>query len=164
MRRSVLARPDRAKYVRGEVRPSGCVFCLAANQGPKFESLCLYRGKTAMVVLNKYPYNNGHILVLPLRHTGDLTDLTKEEHTEIHDLLREVVRILRQVYEPAGFNVGLNLGAAAGAGIPDHLHYHVVPRWRGDTNFFPLLAGTKVVVETLEQTYERLLPSFQSLF
>lgn len=116
-----------------------------------------------MVVLNKYPYNNGHVLVLPIRHTGDFVGLSEAEQRDIHALLLETVRILTSLYEPAGFNVGLNLGAAAGAGIPDHLHYHIVPRWRGDTNFFPLLAGTKVVVETLEQTYARLLPSFERL-
>ncbi len=163
MRRAVMARPARAKYVRGEEKPKGCVFCAAATAGPSPESLCLHLGKRVMAVLNKFPYNNGHVLVLPVRHEGELLGLKDKEHVEIHLLLRETVRILREVYAPAGFNVGLNLGAAAGAGIPEHMHYHVVPRWRGDTNFFPLLAGTKVVVETLEQTYGRLLPYFESL-
>lgn len=163
MQRSVLARPDRAKYVRGEEKPMGCVFCAAAENGPSLASLCLYRGKRVMAVLNKFPYNNGHVLLLPVRHEGEFTELKDREHTEIHLLLRETIKILKKVYDPAAFNVGLNLGAAAGAGIPEHLHYHVVPRWRGDTNFFPLLAGTKVVVETLEQTYGGLVPYFESL-
>lgn len=161
--RDVMSRPDRAKYVRGEKRSQGCVFCAAATSKPRFQTLCLFRGKYVMAVLNKYPYNNGHVLILPVRHESDLTRLKTREHEEIHLLLRETVRILNEVYAPGGFNVGLNMGSAAGAGLPDHMHYHIVPRWRGDTNFFPLLAGTKVVVETLEQTYKRLLPYFGSL-
>ena len=116
-----------------------------------------------MVVLNKYPYNNGHTLVIPTRHVGEFTKLDAKEHRDLHALLRETVRVLQDTYECGGLNVGLNLGSAAGAGIPEHLHYHVVPRWRGDTNFFPLLAETKVVVETLEQSYERLLPLFKKI-
>lgn len=161
--RDVMMRPDRVKYVRKLVKPVGCVFCSAAKKGPGFESLCVYRGRRAMVVLNKFPYNTGHALVLPVRHCGDLLQLKDAEFNELQLLLRETIRILRDAYKPTGLNVGLNLGAAAGAGIPDHLHYHVIPRWHGDTNFFPLIADTKVVVETLEQTYDRLLPSFKRL-
>lgn len=116
-----------------------------------------------MVVLNKYPYNNGHLLILPSRHVGEMEDLKEAEWSEIHFLLRESVRILKKVYQCAGLNVGMNLGAAGGAGIPDHLHYHVIPRWRGDTNFFPLIAETKVVVESLEDSYEKLSKHFKKL-
>ena len=158
--RAVLFRPERLRYVRKLIEPKGCVFCQAVDAGPSAESLLLYKGDHAIVVLNKYPYNSGHVLVLPRRHCGDFLELTDVEHFEINLLLRRVVEACQKVYQPAGFNVGLNLGAASGAGIPQHLHYHVVPRWAGDTNFFALLAETKVVVENLEQTYERLLPYF----
>jgi ATP adenylyltransferase len=161
--RDVMMRPDRLRYVRKLVVPDGCVFCAAAKAKPEFESLLLYRSELAMVVLNKYPYNNGHLLVLPVRHEGDITALTDAEGAELQRLLRESVRILKDNLGTDGFNVGLNLGKVAGAGIPEHLHYHIVPRWAGDTNFFPLLAETKVVIETLEQTFERLLPLFNSL-
>jgi ATP adenylyltransferase len=160
---AVLMRPERLRYVRKMIKPKGCVFCAAASAGAGFGKLVLYRGKRAMAVLNKFPYNNGHLLILPTRHGGDFNKLDEKEHRDLHRLLRESVGFIRKAYECPGINVGLNLGEAAGAGIPDHLHYHVVPRWRGDTNFFPLIAETKVVVETLEQTFERLLPYYQSL-
>ena len=163
MERDVMMRPDRLIYVRKIVKPEGCVFCHAAQSQPEFDSLLLYRSKLGMVVLNKYPYNNGHILILPTRHIGDFTKLSEAEGIELQRLQQQTVKILQDAYGPAGFNIGLNLGAVAGAGIPEHLHYHIVPRWAGDTNFFPLLAQTKVVVETLEQTFERLLPYFKSL-
>ncbi len=162
--RDVLMRPDRLKYVRKLVRPRGCVFCTAARSGPSLSSLCLYRGKKAMVVLNKYPYNNGHLLVLPIRHCGDLIKLNEAEYLEVHWAIKKCVSVLRKAYQPNGINVGLNLGKGAGAGIPEHLHYHVIPRWVGDTNFFPLIAETKVVIETLEQSYARLLPLFNATY
>jgi ATP adenylyltransferase len=111
--------------------------------------------------MNKYPYNTGHLLIIPLRHCGEFSELTREELYEMQDLLQLSVAALRSEYKPGGFNVGLNLGSAGGAGIPEHLHYHLVPRWDGDTNFFPLLAETKVVVEDLEVTYQRLLPYYK---
>jgi ATP adenylyltransferase len=161
--RQVMFRPARLKYVRKIDRPAGCVFCAAVEMGPNPDSLLLYRGAHAIVILNKFPYNNGHILVLPRRHCGDFLELTKEEHAEIAVCMTTSIAAIKDAYNCAGFNCGLNLGAASGAGIPEHLHYHIVPRWVGDTNFFPLLADTKVVVETLDQTYERLAPYFQEL-
>ncbi len=158
--RDVVFRPDRLKYVRKMVKPEGCVFCNAAQRGISKESLVLFLGDHAMVLMNKFPYNPGHLLVLPRRHVGGFLDLTEQESAEIHLLLRKCLNALHSTSQPGGFNIGLNLGSAAGAGIPDHLHYHLVPRWHGDTNFFPLLADTKVVVETIEQTYERLVPWF----
>jgi len=154
--RAVLFKPERLRYVRKLLRPKGCVFCAAITlkSGPK--SLLLYSDDKAMIVLNKFPYNSGHLLVLPRRHCGDFLQLSDDEHQAINRCLRIAVAALTEVYQPAGFNVGLNLGAASGAGIPEHLHYHVIPRWNGDTNFFPLIAETKVVVETLEQTSVRL--------
>lgn len=159
--RQVMFRPDRVQYVRKMVKPVGCVFCNALKGGVGFESLVLATEGEAMLVLNKYPYNTGHLLALPKRHTGEFTELTEQEAADIHALLSKAMRVLKEVYSPAGFNMGLNHGAVAGAGIPEHLHWHLLPRWAGDANFYPLIAETKVVVETLEQTYERLAPFFR---
>lgn len=159
--RQVLFNPERLRYVRKLIKPEGCVFCRALEQGVGAESLLLHAGSHAMVVLNKFPYNTGHVLVLPRRHCGEFLELTAEEHAEINTCLQRAIHALTEIYAPSGFNVGLNLGSAAGAGIPEHLHYHVVPRWAGDANFFALIAETKVVVETLEQSYARLLPYFE---
>jgi ATP adenylyltransferase len=158
--RQVLFRPERMRYVRKMIKPKGCVFCAAVALGVGSESLLLHKGKHAIIVLNKYPYNTGHVLILPLRHTGEFAELSDQEHAEISSCLRKMVKVLTDVYQPAGFNVGLNLGSASGAGIPEHLHYHVIPRWNGDTNFFPLIGETKVVIETLEQTFAKLIPFF----
>jgi ATP adenylyltransferase len=154
--RDFMERPDRWRYVRKIVPHAGCVFCEAAKAGPQKESLCLWVDEHVMVVLNKYPYNTGHMMVLPTRHCGDLLELSDVEYMALSKAVRKVMSILKKEYEPTGFNVGMNHGAVAGAGIPDHLHWHVVPRWFGDTNFFPLIAETKVLPETLEQTYQRL--------
>ena len=162
--RQILFKPERLKYVRKVDKPKGCVFCAAVKKGVGPKTLLLFDAKHAIVILNKYPYNNGHALVLPRRHCGDFLELTDIEQLEINRCLRQVIHALQETYRPAGFNVGLNLGSAAGAGIPEHLHYHVTPRWRGDTNFFPLIAETKVVVETLEQTFDRLIPYFNGKF
>lgn len=159
--RAVLFKPDRLKYVRKLIKPEGCVFCSAVSAGVGPESLLLYQDAHAIVIMNKYPYNTGHILVLPRRHTGDFLTLSEGEHRAVNQALSRTLQALEKTYAPAGYNVGLNLGAAAGAGIPEHLHYHVIPRWAGDTNFFPLIAETKVVVETLETSFARLLPFFK---
>lgn len=156
LERDVLFRPDRMKYVRKLVKPEGCVFCMAAKEEASFETLCVYKTKHSMVVLNKYPYNSGHLLVLPLRHCGDMLKLSDAEYTDVQETIRLVMKAVMEAYEPGGINLGLNHGAAAGAGIPEHLHYHLIPRWSGDLNFFPLIAETKVLVESLEQTYEKL--------
>jgi ATP adenylyltransferase len=110
-----------------------------------------------MVWLNRYPYNNGHLLIAPIRHQGDLTELDGEDLYQPLETLKIMVGILREMLRPQGFNIGLNLGKAAGAGLPGHLHWHVVPRWDGDTNFMPVLAGAKVIVESLESFYDRLI-------
>jgi ATP adenylyltransferase len=114
-----------------------------------------------MIVLNKYPYNTGHVLVIPKRHEGDYLNLTQSEFEDLHNTLRLAVKAVKDVYESHGLNLGLNLDKAAGAGIPDHLHYHVVPRFKGDMNFFPLIAETKVVPEALEETYRKLSSYFR---
>jgi ATP adenylyltransferase len=161
--RDLFIRPDRLKYVRRIVKPRGCVFCSALKEKSRGKAGLLYKSKNAMVVLNKYPYNNGHLLLLPSRHVGNIEDLTPHEWSEIHVLLKQAIAVLKEAYGCPGLNVGLNLGAAAGAGIPEHLHYHIIPRWVGDTNFFPLIAETKVVVETLKSTFKKLEKQFKML-
>ena len=146
----------------GEVEPEGCVFCALLEHGDPDGERILQRGELAFVTLAKYPYNPGHLLVLPNRHTADLEDVTPDEGVEFHGLLQRCMRALRAVSSPHGFNVGLNLGRVAGAGIPEHLHWHVVPRWGGDTNFMPVVAGTRVLPELLSETYERLRPEFEA--
>ena len=138
----------------------GCVFCaLIDGTGPDGERV-LARTELAFVTLAKFPYNPGHLLVLPTRHSGELEDLTTEENAEIASLLQRSIRALRTASEPHAFNVGLNLGRVAGAGIPDHLHWHVVPRWGGDTNFMPVVGQTRVLPELLAETHEKLAPLF----
>lgn len=160
--RDIMERPHRWKYVRKMIPAKGCVFCSSVEKGPTPESLIVGETKNVAIVLNKFPYNTGHLMVIPKKHTGDLIALPLELHLEVMTQLKNAVAILKKEYNCAGFNVGLNLGAVAGAGLPEHLHWHVVPRWAGDTNFFPLIAETKVLPETLEQTYKRLRPLFKS--
>ncbi len=159
----MISRPERLKYVRKLIKNDGCVFCRARDLGPSLESLCVYKNEHAMVVLNKYPYNSGHVMVLPARHCGDLTELSSVEWSAVHGLLLETVKAVQASYDIAGLNMGLNMGSVAGAGLPDHLHWHIVPRWSGDTNFFPLIAETKVVSESLEDVYAKYLRYFQGL-
>jgi ATP adenylyltransferase len=138
----------------------GCVFCEALAEEEGDGGRVLARDELAFVILAKYPYNPGHLLVLPVRHTGDLEDLADQEQAAVDSMLRRSVRALRTVSEPQGFNVGLNLGRVAGAGIPEHLHWHVVPRWGGDTNFMPVVGETRVLPELLAETYAKLRPRF----
>jgi ATP adenylyltransferase len=159
--RDVLFRPDRLKYVRKLVSAEGCVFCDAERVGVGFESLVLHQTKLSMVVLNKFPYNPGHVLVIPRRHCGDILELTDAEYTDLQELVRKAFHALTRAFTPGGINLGLNHGAVAGAGIPGHLHYHLVPRWTGDLNFFPLIAETKAIPTSLEASYNSLLEAFR---
>lgn len=161
MERDVLFRPDRLKYVRKLIKTDGCVFCAASRSKVSFESLVLFKTKFSMVVMNKYPYNPGHILVLPQRHCGDLLNLSDEEYSDLSRLLRLSFQKVQEAFHPSGVNMGLNHGAVAGAGIPEHLHYHIVPRWAGDMNFFPLIAETKAIPTDLENSYLQLNRAFQ---
>lgn len=164
LNRNVLFRPDRYKYVKGiEKSTHGCVFCESALKPVGFQTLCLYKSKHSMVILNKFPYNSGHLLVLPLKHIGQLFDLSEVEYQDLQAVVRLAAKGIQEVYQPSGFNLGLNHGRAAGAGLPDHIHYHLVPRWEGDLNFFPLIADTKVVVENLEQSFEKLKNFFNRI-
>ncbi|OFZ12446.1 MAG: HIT family hydrolase [Bdellovibrionales bacterium RBG_16_40_8] len=156
-----MLRPDRLPYLRKIYKTDCCVFCSARDQGEEFSSLCIHKNEQAMLVLNKYPYNSGHVMVLPTRHCGDLLELSTIEYTELQKLLRKAISIVKSEYRVQGMNIGLNMGSIAGAGIPEHLHWHVIPRWHGDTNFFPLIAETKVISESLEVVYERYAKHFK---
>ena len=138
------------------------VFAALLKQKPSYNNLILHKSKTAFILLNKFPYSNGHMMVIPKRQVADLDQLTPDEHCEIGALLALSVRVLKKSLKPEGFNVGLNLGKAAGAGIVNHIHYHVVPRWVGDTNFMPIFAETKVLPEHLKATYLKLKKSFDA--
>ncbi len=162
-KRNVFFRPERMKYVRKLVKSDVCVFCSSAKQKASLETLCIYKSKYTQIVLNKYPYNNGHLLVLPLEHVGQILDLSPERFEDLHKTLRLAVQAIQCVYQPNGFNIGMNHGSTGGAGIPDHLHYHIVPRWNGDLNFFPLIAETKVVIESLEQSYDKFSAYFKNI-
>lgn len=161
MERDVLFRPDRLKYVRKLIQNEGCVFCKAAKNEISFDTLCVKKTKHSMIVINKFPYNSGHLLVLPLKHVADFHELSSDEYMDLMELVREAAQAQKDLYQPGGLNFGLNQGAVAGAGIPGHLHYHLIPRWSGDLNFFPLVAETKVVIESLETSFDRLVTYFQ---
>ncbi len=156
--------PWRLEFIEGaQANPPGCIFCLfPAKEGeaPYRAHLLLGRSRHSFAILNKFPYNNGHLMVVPRRHSADLAGLPPEEGDDLHRLLQLSVRLLGEAYRPEGYNVGMNLGRIAGAGIADHLHYHVVPRWNGDTNFMPVLAETKVMIEHLSSSYEKLRAAF----
>ena len=137
-----------------------CVFCALLEEGDPDGERILRREPLVFAALAKYPYAPGHLLILPTRHVGDLEGLTEDEQSAIARLVRTSVRTLRDASEPHGFNIGLNLGRAAGAGIPEHLHWHVVPRWGGDTNFMPVIGQTRVMPELLDETYAKLRPRF----
>lgn len=150
--------PWRLAYVTAASKGDpGCVFCAAAAPGGD-ASLIVHRGATCFVILNLYPYNNGHVMVVPQRHVGRLADLTAAELDEVMRLTRAVEMALEERYHPHGFNMGLNLGKSAGAGVLDHLHMHIVPRWNGDTNFMTVVGETRVLPETLTETAQQLAP------
>ncbi|MFQ5691718.1 MAG: HIT domain-containing protein [Nitrospinota bacterium] len=154
--------PWRMTYVSGEDSEEGCFFCRKlAEEGRDFENRVLYRSDLAFVIMNAFPYSNGHLMVSPRRHTGDFLGLDGDETAELMSLTQRCVRVLNDALHPHGFNIGLNLGEAAGAGVADHLHLHIVPRWKADTNFMPVLADVKVIPDHLSNTYELLKRSFE---
>jgi len=148
-------------FLTQEPRTDRCPFCIDPATAAGLPELVVHAGRLAYVVLNLYPYNNGHLLVLPYRHVADLTELTEAEGHELMHLLVEARRVLGRALAPGAFNVGMNLGTAAGAGIPGHLHFHIVPRWTGDTNFMPVIGDTKVLPETLAATKARLVAAWE---
>jgi ATP adenylyltransferase len=154
-----LFSPWRSRYIQsfsGKQAPDECVLCTAHKSGADEEHLIPARGKTCFVIMNLYPYNSGHVLVVPFRHTGPDFGLTPEESVEMMDWLHKITGALRKISRPDGFNIGANVGRTAGAGIDQHLHFHVVPRWNGDTNFMPVLDDTKIISEDMRETFEKL--------
>jgi ATP adenylyltransferase len=147
--------PWRLEYIKSADEESGCLFCDAAA-GDDEERLVLRRGERAIALLNKFPYSSGHFMVAPVRHVGEFAELEDDEVLELHRLASAGMGALAQTYAPQGYNVGWNLGRIAGAGVVDHVHLHVVPRWAGDTNFMPVLADTKVLPEHLAETRRKL--------
>lgn len=152
--------PWRMNYIMNHERAADCIFCKALTGPDGPDNLVVYRGESAFVILNRYPYTSGHVMVVPVQHTDALEVLPTLARSEIMELASQSVKVLRQLYSPDGFNVGANLGAAAGAGIADHLHLHVVPRWSGDTNFMATVANTRVLPESLEDSYQRILTTW----
>lgn len=155
----ILWAPWRMEYILGE-KESGCIFCTRINQDSDKENLILLRGGNNFVIMNKYPYNNGHLMVVPNRHTSEFDSLSDPEKLEMMNLVSKSMNVLKKTVNPDGFNVGMNIGKIAGAGIDDHLHFHIVPRWAADTNFMPVVGQTKIISEDLGETWERLKEGF----
>jgi ATP adenylyltransferase len=155
--------PWRMEYVlenKDEKLIDKCVFCVGDESVQDKTRQILYRGHYGFIVMNRYPYSNGHLLIIPFRHVFDLSELSQEEGTELFQLLCLAKEVLLEKMSPQGFNIGMNLGSAAGAGIPGHLHWHIVPRWQGDTNFMPVVGELKVIPQHLLRTYEILADGF----
>jgi len=157
----VLWAPWRMAYVADKAA-RGCIFCIAL-EGDRRERLLLGTTAASLVILNRFPYQNGHLMVAPRRHTASLTALPEAEHRDLAETLRRSIDTVAAMFHPDGFNLGMNLGAAAGAGVVDHLHWHIVPRWAGDTNFMAAVAETRVIPQHLLETYDRLRAAFDWL-
>ena len=156
-----ISAPWRGPYVRQVCRMKGCIFCRALKLRDDRAAHILYRGKYNFVLLNKFPYTPGHLMIAPFRHTAAFDRVAPEASAEMAHLLQMSLKILKKACRPHGFNAGLNLGQSAGAGVVDHYHLHVIPRWHGDSNFMPLVSQTRVLIEDLDSTYDRLLPLFR---
>ena len=151
--------PWRIQYIKSE-KPKGCILCDKPAEDKDKENYILYRGVKNFIILNAFPYNPGHLLVAPYRHTGNMEELTAAERNEHYELVSRSIKVLKEILNPGGFNIGANLGKVAGAGIDDHFHSHIVPRWNGDTNFVPVLADVRVVPQALADTYDALRGKF----
>ncbi len=151
--------PWRIEYIQME-KPKGCILCDKPKQKDDADNYILYRGDKNFIIMNSYPYNSGHLMIAPYGHIANLEEFTGEERDEHFEIVSRSVKILKQVFKPDGFNIGINLGRVAGAGIDDHVHTHIVPRWQGDTNFMPVTAGSKVINEALAETYQKLKGKF----
>ncbi len=151
--------PWRIEYIQME-KAEGCVLCDKPRQSSDAQNYILYRGDKNFIIMNSYPYNPGHLMVSPYRHIASLEQLTDEELNEHFEIVSRSIKILRQVFNPSGFNIGINMGKVAGAGIDDHFHTHIVPRWQGDTNFMPVISDVRVLPEALAETYEKLKGKF----
>lgn len=153
--------PWRMKYILSNGNDKGCIFCPGEDREKDEERLFLHVGTLSLTMMNRFPYNNGHLLVAPLRHVAGLDDLSEEETLDIMKSVRKAVTVLKKAMAPEAFNVGLNLGRVAGAGMEEHMHFHIVPRWNGDTNFMTVLGDVRVIPEHIQETYRKLLPFFQ---
>lgn len=156
--------PWRGQFVKGELPADDrCVLCVKHQESDDAPNLVLYRGATCYVLMNLYPYNPGHVMIVPYDHTNDLINLPSATSAEMLHLGQKSVGVLTQLMKPHGFNLGMNLGRTAGAGIDEHLHLHVVPRWNGDTNFMPLIGGVKLIPEAIDETYTAMKPLFDQI-
>jgi len=154
--------PWRMTFIKGP-KPSGCIFCVKPGENNDAGNFILYKGKKSFIIMNIYPYNHSHLMVCPYEHAAGIDLLSQDTANAMMEDVQDTVRILKEAFQPDGFNIGVNMGKAAGAGIEDHVHIHIVPRWAGDTNFMPLLAEVRAMPEHLESTYEKLLPLFITL-
>jgi ATP adenylyltransferase len=149
--------PWRMEYINSAREgEGGCIFCDLPAEGDDEKNLILTRGEKAFVILNKFPYNSGHLMIAPFRHVGEVEKLEDDEAVDLHHLMQKSLKALKEAMTPDGFNIGMNLGQVAGAGMPDHVHWHVVPRWSGDTNFMPVVGETKVLPQGIVDSYEKL--------
>ena len=156
-----ITAPWREEYVKRLIKMKECIFCKALKKKNDKQSFILYRGIHNFVLLNKYPYTPGHLMIAPYKHLGSIELAEKEATDEMTELLKKCLSLLRRQYHPQGFNTGMNIGQCAGAGVADHYHMHIIPRWAGDSNFMPLIGKTKVVLEDLYTSYDKLLRYFE---
>jgi len=154
--------PWRMEYIQEHNEDKACIFCSAAKGEDDRENLVFYRGKHVFMILNRYPYTSGHVMCVPYAHKPRLRDITQETRGEMMELVNKAVEVLQQVYTPEGFNIGLNLGEVAGAGVAEHLHMHIVPRWTGDTSFMSAVGNTRVLPESLPDTYKRVIEAWEA--
>ena len=151
--------PWRIQYIQME-KPRGCILCEKPGENSDAQNYILYRGSKNFVIMNSYPYNPGHLMVAPYRHVASLDELTNDERCEHFEIVSRCIRLLREVFSPQGFNIGINMGKVAGAGIDEHVHTHIVPRWQGDANFMPVISNMRVVPEAVAETYAKLKDKF----
>ncbi len=155
-KRKILWAPWRKNYITSGETSKECVFCMKASSDKDRENLVIHRGKEVFALLNLYPYNNGHVLIVPYKHTSDPMQISPEEYAELLSIMKKLIEIIKDKMNPEGFNMGMNIGKAGGAGIEDHIHMHLLPRWKGDTNFMSVTGGARVMSESLESVYEKL--------
>ncbi len=158
----ILYSPWRLQYINSE-KGNKCIFCLDHPVTEDARHLVLYRSEYSFVIMNLFPYNNGHLMVIPKAHTANLLSLSETERNDLFGLVTQTIAILKTVYNPEGMNIGMNLGKAAGAGIDEHIHVHIVPRWSGDVNFMTSVSGTRIIPEDFEEAYQRLKEQFDKL-
>jgi ATP adenylyltransferase len=157
----VVWAPWRMEYVGSDQKNEGCIFCPGNDRTQDEKKLILYRSDWSIVLMNRFPYSNGHLLIAPLRHTSSFDSLSPDEKLDLLNMVERSASVLKDVMDPAGFNIGMNLGKVAGAGVEDHMHFHIVPRWSGDTNYMTVLGEVRIIPEHIQATYEKLLPFFK---